>query len=357
MGAAAGAGRGYPDRAGVAAERDARLDRCMRALHVLVTTLVSGCLAACSASNAEDFTPGATPEPDAEVVQDAQAPVADAMISVDAASGGDSEVCTDSVDVVFVLDVSSSMGFVLDKLTSEIGKVVTAANELSPESHFGLIAFVDNHALDASGVLEGGKVHTEASTLQKAFQHYKSVYTDHNRNPGDGPSGPDTQNPVCEENSLDAVYAAAKDFPWRATATRVVIVVTDDTFLERPDNYGDRDGDGDWDLTNFPKEGDYPAAWTLTETIEALKASRVRVFSFTRLKPPAMPALYCGTPRRLPWEAMPWGWSQPYNGTPPIPQATDGENFDVEKVKAGSLSLTDTINKVVVESYCRPPIY
>lgn len=216
---------------------------------------------------------------------------------------------------------------------------------------------MDNHAIDATGPLEGGKVHTEAKSLQTAFQHYKTVYTDNNRNPGDGPNGPTTQNPVCEENSLDALYAAAKDFPWRATATRVVIVVTDDTFLERPDNYGDRDGDGDWDKTDFPKEGDYPAAWTVKETVEALKAAHVRVFSFTRLKAPAMPAMYCGTPRRLPWEAMPCGWSAPYYNEAPIPEQTDGANFDVELVKAGTLSLTDTINKVVVESYCRPPIY
>jgi len=55
------------------------------------------------------------------------------------------------LDVVFVLDVSSSMGFVLDQLGQQIGSVVTAANALAPEAHFGLVVFADNHRLDTTG--------------------------------------------------------------------------------------------------------------------------------------------------------------------------------------------------------------
>jgi hypothetical protein len=265
--------------------------------------------------------------------------------------------CTDVVDVVLVLDVSSSMNFVLDKLGTEIPQVVTAANGLAPDAHFGLIAFVDNHRLDTSGPLEGGKVHTAASTLQAAFDMYQSVYTDKNRNPGDGPSGPTTQNPICEENANDALYAAATEFPWRDNATRVIIVATDDTFLDRPDNYGDRDGDGDTTSTDYPKEGNYPALRTMPETVAALKAKKVRVFSFTRITPPSLPELsQCGTPRRFPWADIADGWSMPYKGNEPFPDATDGKNFDLAQVQAGSLSLATTINEVVLESYCNPPV-
>jgi hypothetical protein len=269
----------------------------------------------------------------------------------------DAGECNDVIDVVFVLDVSSSMGFVLDKLKSEIGSVVTAANELAPDAHFGLIAFADNFALDASGPREGGLVHVEAATLQTAFQMYKDIYTAHNRNPGDGPGGPTTQNPLCEENSLDSLHAAAAQFPWRDSATRVIIVATDDTFLERPDNYGDRDGDGKTDKTDFPREGDYPALRTVAETVEALKQAKARVFSFTLLQPPLFPELtQCGTPRRLPWSAISRGWSAPYGGADPIPDQTDGKNFDLNQVKNNQLSLSATINDVVLESYCVPPI-
>jgi hypothetical protein len=250
------------------------------------------------------------------------------------------------------------MEFILDKLGTEIDSVVTAATALAPNPHFGLIAFVDNYQLDDSGPLEGGKVHTDGATLKTAFQYYKNTYTTPNRNPGDGPTGPTLQNPICEENSLDALGGAATSFPWRETATRVVIVVTDDTFLERPDNYGDRDGDGLTNQTNFPREGDYPAQQTLAEVVAALRNVRTRVFSFTRLGPPGPLTLSkCSTGRRLPWAAVSDGWTTPYLGQAPSPTQTAGKNFDIELVRAGQLSLSATINEVVLESYCTPIIY
>jgi len=201
-------------------------------------------------------------------------------------------------------------------------------------------------------------VHTDAATLSAAFRDFLRTYTDNNRNPGDGPTGPTTQNPICEENSLDALYAAAADFPWRPNATHVIILATDDTFIERPDNYGDRDGDGLTNRTDFPREGNYPALRTLSETVDAVRAARARVFSFTRLAPPGLfDFTRCGTPRRLDWSRVPSGWSTPYDGAPPIPMQTDGRNFDLDAVRTGSISLADTVSEVVVDSYCQPPLF
>lgn len=64
----------------------------------------------------------------------------------------------------------------------------------------------------------------------------------------------------------------------------------------------------------------------------------------------------CGTGRRLPWADITDGWTTPYGSTPPIPMQTDGENFDLDKVKNNQLSLAATINKVVLDSYCTPPL-
>jgi hypothetical protein len=268
-------------------------------------------------------------------------------------SDGDGGTCSEVVDVVLVLDVSSSMGFVLDDLERDIDEVVDAANQLAPDAHVGLIAFADNHMLDSSGDLEGGRVHTAAGTLVSAFRRIQSTYTDANRNPGDGPSGPTFQNPVCEENALDALHAAATEYPWRDGATRVIILATDDTFLERPDNYGDRDGDGDTTSTTFPREGDYPAAWTVPETVAALTGAKARVFSFTLLRPPSVLGR-CDTPRRFAWSDITDGWTTPYGGNAPIPETTDGRNFDLAQVQNGQISLADTISEVVVESHCDP---
>ncbi len=281
----------------------------------------------------------------------------DAWRLPDSGPRADAEYCAEVVDLVFVLDTSSSMGFILDELEDEISSVVNASNLLAPDAHFGLVVFQDNHWMDTTGPLESGVVHSAATTLQSAFAYYRDNFTDNNRNPGDGLSGPTTQNPICEENSLDALYAAASEFPWRETATRVIILVTDDTFLEAPDNYGDRDNDGDTTSTDYPTEGDYPALRTLVETTTALRSERVRVFSFTRLVVPgALDFTKCGTGRRLPWENITHGWSQPYNGADPIPLRTDAANFDVDLVKSGDLSLAETINSVVLDSHCAPPI-
>lgn len=278
----------------------------------------------------------------------------DASATSDGAPATDAEACEEVIDVVFVLDTSSSMDFVLTKLHDQIDEVVTASNAIAPDAHFGLIVFQDNHFVDNTGPLEGGVVHTTATTLQTAFAYYRDTFTAYNRNPGDGPSGPTTQNPICEENSLDALYAAAT-FPWRENATRVVILATDDTFLERPDNYGDRDGDGLTNKTDYPREGDYPASRTLSETIQALQDARVRVFSFTRLTQPNI-FERCGTGRRLPWADITDGWTTSYGAEAPIPDQTDGGNYDLDQVKGGTLSLADTINEVVLDSHCNPII-
>jgi len=270
-----------------------------------------------------------------------------------------SGACSDSIDVVFVLDVSSSMGFVLNKLSDEIDGVVAAAAQLTQEAqanapHFGLVPFVDNHVIDLGGAENNGMVHLDGTSLRNAFQFHLATFTNPNRNPGDGPSGLTMQNPICEENALDALYFAAVDFPWRPNATHIIILATDDTFLERPDNYGDRDNDGLTDKTNYPREGDYPALWTVPETVDALKAAKIRVFTFTSRGDATH---QCGTGRRLPWEARAAGWSAPYYNNPPVPDSTDGANFDIELVRAGNMSLSQTINGVVLDSYCNPPVY
>jgi len=66
----------------------------------------------------------------------------------------DAEKCEDVIDVVFVLDTSSSMDFVLTKLEQQIEQVVTASNMVAADSHFGLIVFQDNHFIDTTGPLD-----------------------------------------------------------------------------------------------------------------------------------------------------------------------------------------------------------
>lgn len=298
---------------------------------------LGGC--ASGASSADDSG-------DEQPAADGGAGLADAGARPDAPPANlDAGACEEGVDVVLVLDITSTMNFVLDDLEDNIGSVVDAANELSPGAHFGLIAFADNHAIDATG--SDGAIHTEAETLIEAFGHYREVYTANNRNPGDGPDGLTTQNPICEENSLDALHAAATEFPWRQGATRVIIVATDDTFLEAPDNYGDKNADGDFDDDIPYNEADYPARHTVAETSSALEGLGARVFSFSSTRRGS-----CGTTSRYPDGAVGWGWSQPYDGQAPFPELTGGRDYSLDAVESGDLSLAQTISEVVLESHC-----
>lgn len=142
----------------------------MRALHVVAIALP---FAACGPSQRDDDA----------------TPTGDAAVTVT-----DAGKCEEVIDLVFVLDTSSSMDFVLTKLQQQIAQVVDASNMLAADAHFGLIVFQDNHFLDNTGPLANGVVHTSAASLQSAFAYYRDNYTAYNRNPGDGLSGPTTQN-------------------------------------------------------------------------------------------------------------------------------------------------------------------
>src|SRR5204862_346174 len=80
-----------------------------------------------------------------------------------------------------------------------------------------------------------------------------------------------------------------------------------------------------------------PAAHTLAERVTALRDGDVRVFSFSRLTQPNI-LERGGTGRRLPWADITDGWTTPYKNAMPIPDQTDGGNFDLDMVKSGTLS-------------------
>ena len=325
----------------------------MRLLPLLLVPALALSLLRCSSPEPRSFE-----EADAAVASSSGGPAVDDPDPGLQQEGGTSDatpgVCTEDIDVVLVIDTSSSMNFVLDALEDEFADVVETSNALKTGAHFGAVFFQDNVLLDATGDEEGGKVHLGADSLASAFATMRDVYTANNRNPGDGPDGPTTQNPLCEENALDALAAAATQYPWRANAARIVVLVTDDTFLERPDNYGDRDGDGDTTGTGYPKEGNYPAASTVAETVQSLQNGAIKVFSFTRLKAPGFLDLgKCGTGRRHPSdEAVTYGWSKPYGNQAPIPEQTGGKNFDLDLVKSGSVHLGDAISDIVLQTRC-----
>jgi len=227
--------------------------------------------------------------------------------------------CEEDVDVVFVMDVSTSMGGYLAKLADEIVAVDTAiaALEIPGERRYGLVVFVDD-----TMILNTGVPYADVNALRDDFREW-SAFTQSNEQVGGGNS-----NDTWPENSLDALHLGASSFDWRPKddVLRAIIHATDDTFWDGPTV-----GNG------VQIEHGYD------ETVSTLQEQQVRVFTF---------AAHIGGP--LADQDVTPGWYGPYQGKESIPDATGGGVFDIDLVLAGQVSLSDGIVGAIEESLCEP---
>ncbi|MCP4678380.1 MAG: VWA domain-containing protein [Deltaproteobacteria bacterium] len=231
----------------------------------------------------------------------------------DADSGAD-PLCYENLDIVFVLDVSTTMSFVLQTLENEIGIVWDKAQEIDDDPHFGLVVFVDDVTVANTDT------YGSVTELQQDF-HKWWTHTQSNKQTTSGKTNAD-----FPENSLDALYAAASEYNWRdpEKTLRVIIHATDDTFREAPAKF----------------TGSVQAQHTYPETVQALQSAYVRVAAFASFK---------GGP--LGGANVAVGFHTEYNGQPAIPVATDGEAFNLEQV-GKTISLVEAINKFVLDELC-----
>ncbi len=224
-----------------------------------------------------------------------------------------------SIDIVFVMDVSTTMGGFIQTLAAEILAVDAAIQtlELTTPVQYGLVVFVDDAA-----IINGGVPYVDAMALQSDFLMWANFTSGNQQVAGGG------SNSTFHENSLDALYLAATEFEWRPanTTTRLVIHTTDDTFWDGPTV-----GNG------------IPILHSYDETVQALQNELVRVYAFADDIGGS-----CGCDDVTP------GWSSPYMGMPSIPDATDGGVFDIGAVLSGMVSLTAAINAAAEESFCEP---
>lgn len=238
--------------------------------------------------------------------------------SVGAGTGG-SASCTQNIDIVFVMDVSTSMGAFLNKLAAEISVVDAKVKEIAPQSvpHYGLVVFVDDVAFANSA-----GPYQDVLALQQEFSKWASFSANESQVSGTAP------NTTYPENSLDALYDAATKFAWRPAGEtlRIVIHTTDDTFWDGPTNQ-----DGIAILHGYH------------ETVDVLQQEQVRVFPFANKMGGA-------------WEAVDVsaGWFGPYLGESAIPDATGGSVFELDHVLQGQVSLSASINQSVIEAFCEP---
>jgi hypothetical protein len=235
--------------------------------------------------------------------------------------GGESmppEACTSDVDIVFAMDVTSSMGELIEALVADLDTVDAAvqALDLSSPPRYGVVVFADDWKL-----LGDGQPFADLAAVKAELGSWVA-FTETDEQIGGG-----ELNETFPENSLDALAGAA-GFAWRPaeTTTRVVIHMTDDTFWEGPGVFNGE-----------MVEHDYAS------TIAALQAEEIRVFAFA-----AKNGDECECVDVTP------GWFAPWHGQPSIPDGTDGGIFDILAVTAGTLSLGAAIPDAVAGSVCTP---
>jgi hypothetical protein len=241
-------------------------------------------------------------------------------VDTDSDSDSDSDdECYEMIDIVFVIDVSTTMSYILTTLEAEIGEVWDAAQSLSidDEPHFGLVVFVDDVMVVAT------ETYSDVATLQSDFNYW---YTHTSTNQQTQSTASNTDWP---ENSLDGLYAAATEYDWRGAdlALRVIIHATDDTFLEHPSSF----------TSGIQAQRTYP------ETVAKLQEETIRVGTF---------AAHLGGPSGT--ENVDPGFFTDYNSMSSIPVATDGGIFDIDEVFNQTISLTEAINTFVLEELCTP---
>jgi hypothetical protein len=231
------------------------------------------------------------------------------------ASDADVEGCYQTVDVVFVLDVSSSMAVLIRALESQLGMVWATAAEHDSEPHFGLVAFVDDVVVD-----NGGQPFDSIEPLRERLRAWAD------RTATNSQAGVDTANTDWPENTLDALCEAATGFAWRdeETTLRVIIHATDDSFLEHP----------------YAFSSSFQVQHTYAETIGVLQEGSVRVATF---------AAHQGGPQDSVDTSA--GFFAEYREQTSIPEATSGLAFEITEV-GSSITLSDAIVDFVEGELC-----
>jgi hypothetical protein len=266
-----------------------------------------------------------TEPPDAPVDEAGDLPAEDAAEVppevADEATAPEVDATACYLDVVFVLDVSTSMTPVLGALQTGIADVWSYAAGLTLFAQFGLVVFVDDVQ-----VTNGGAPWASAADLQAEFARWRA-FCGSESEPGGSPG----TNWDCPENTIDALWQAVDRFSWRAGSTRVVIFATDDTFVEPPATLG---------------SGYLPVHHTYADLVTHLRDNQIRVAAFA-----AHNSDNCSIP---PVHDTEPGFFAPWGGTAALPDATGARVFDVDGVRDGSIRMNEAINDVILEEFCTP---
>lgn len=232
--------------------------------------------------------------------------------------------CTEPLDLVLVLDVSSSMTADLAQLRDLAPALFASAQAASPQAHVSMVVFVD----DALAV-DGCAPFASADALAASLEQWRA-FTSTNRSPVS-----DLENVDCPENSLDAIATALTTCAWR-TGSRVILHVTDDTFAERPSVLSGPFGPG------------VLVMWNYIEVSSALARQGVSLLALTANGP----GTSCGGPTTSPDVGR--GFHTPFGSDVSLPDRTGGRAWDLRAMRDGSFALVPALDAYLAQAVCAP---
>jgi hypothetical protein len=219
------------------------------------------------------------------------------------------------LDIVFVVDVSTTMAFMLDRIEQQLASVDAEARAQGLDARYGLVVFVDDVLL-----ANNGQPYADLTALRSELAGWQR-FTASNRQ-----IGSETLNLDWPENTLDAVHAAATGFAWRPadTTLRLIVHATDDDFGEAP-----------------AIQSGQAVQHSYTQTVTALRAAQVRLLSFA--------AKVGGQCECL--DVRP-GLFTRFHGRPSLPGATGGAVFDIDEVASGKLGFVAAVAGAIKSGVC-----
>lgn len=231
--------------------------------------------------------------------------------------------CVDPIDLVFVLDVSTSMAGEAAALRTGVASIFAAADALTTDHRFGLVVFVD----DALAV-EGCRNYATATELANELMSWQT-FCSSNRSPVSS-----VMNSDCQENTLDAMWTAAATCTWRPGATHILIHVTDDTFEEPGYVYSQSIFGG----------GGVPAMRYYYEVRDRLVADEIRVGAFANEIPEDCGAGTSPDTGR--------GFFTDYGALQSLPVSTGGRVWNLRAVRDGTLDMATAISEMIEDEHC-----
>jgi hypothetical protein len=241
--------------------------------------------------------------------------------------------CLQDIDLVFVLDISSSMLGFFQKLDEEIVALDNAlkALQLPTPPQYGLVVFVDDVK-----VVQDGQPYLRIEDLQAAFVMWRQAA------PLGQISNPGEINATLTENGLDALFAAATSFHFRPPehTQRMIVHVSDDAFW---------DGPAAMTGCDFGLGGGCQTTGSMhryDEVVDVLRNAKIWTSGFvSSAGGHGIRSVNASGDGGA-------GFLRDYQGKPSIPKATGGLAFELPDVLAGKASLADSIHAAAQKGHC-----